>query len=332
LFYILYGEDDYSLGETINEIKGELGDQAAIASNTTSLQAQNTTVDELIATCSTIPFLAPFRLVVVEGLLGLFEQTVKGKRASKAKGNGWFSLKEFIGQMPESTTLVLIDGKLKRSNPLLKELSPHAKVREFRPLNYNDLFKWIQARTKKSGGGISHDASQLLANLVGSNLRLLSNEIDKLCLYAADRPIDKADIELLVANAREPNVFAMVDAILERQSAIATKLLHQLEDEGGAPPYLLFMITRQFRLVIQAKDLLEQKRKAAEVGATLGINQDFILRKVLEQARAHPAKRLKGIYKKLLDTDIAIKTGRFKGDKGELALDLLIGDLCGEGT
>jgi DNA polymerase-3 subunit delta len=328
LFYIMYGEDDFSLGEALSELKQGLGDQSAVSTNTTVLQAQSITPEELISTCSTIPFLAPFRLVIVEGLLGLFEQQVKTKRTTKLKGAGWASLKEFIGQMPETTILVLVDGKIKTSNRLLKELTPLAKVREFRQLGTDDLLVWIRTRAKKSKGDISPAAARLLTSLVGSNLHLLSNEIDKLCLYALDRTIEKDDVTLLVSNAREPNVFAMVDAILNLKPDTAAKLLHQLEDEGDAPPYLLFMITRQFRLVIQAKDLLQQKRKPSEFGAILGIYKDFMLRKTIEQARTHSPKRLKHIYQQLLDTDIAIKTGRFKGDKGELALDLLIIELC----
>jgi len=90
------------------------------------------------------------------------------------------------------------------------------------------------------------------------------------------------------------------------------------------------MITRQFRLVIQAKHLLQEKIKANEIGHILGINKDFVLRKTIAQAKVHSMKRLENIYRNLLDTDISIKTGRFKGDKGELALDLLIGELCAE--
>ena len=120
----------------------------------------------------------------------------------------------------------------------------------------------------------------------------------------------------------------MVDAILERRPATATRLLHQLEDEGDAPPYLLFMITRQFRLVIQAKDLLQRKCKAFDIGNRLGLASEYTRKKTIDQARQHSMTRLKDIYGQLLDTDVAIKTGRYKGDKGELALDLLITELC----
>lgn len=204
-------------------------------------------------------------------------------------------------------------------------LAQQATVREFTSLKGEKLRSWMQTQAKKRECSISPAALKLLAALVGNNLWLLSMEIDKLCLYSKGRMVEENDVRSLVAYAQETNVFAMVDAILERRADVATQLLHRLENEGAAPPYLLFMITRQFRLVMQAKDLLHQKQPATEIGRSLGITHDFALRKTIEQARRHSMERLKEVYRKLLETDISIKTGRIKG---ELALDLLICELC----
>jgi DNA polymerase-3 subunit delta len=213
---------------------------------------------------------------------------------------------------------------------MLIEVASKAEVREFNPLKGVQLRNWMQARAKSSGCTISLPALQLLAELVGGNLSLLSIEIDKLCLYAQGRTIEEKDVKSLVAYAQETSVFNMVDALLERNASKATRLLHQLEDEGAAPAYLLFMITRQIRMVIQAKDMLQQKQAATDIGHALGISSDYVLQKVREQARAHAMDQLKAIYRKLLDADISIKTGRIKGDRGELALELLVCELCEE--
>jgi len=83
-------------------------------------------------------------------------------------------------------------------------------------------------------------------------------------------------------------------------------------------------------MVIQVKDVLQQKQASTDIGHTLGISSDYVLQKVREQARAHAMEQLKVIYRKLLDADISIKTGRIKGDRGELALELLVCELCEE--
>jgi len=334
LFYLLcglYGGDDFSLNEALAKIKEGLGDKEMVATNTTVFQGKDITLEQLIATCDTIPFLAPKRLVIVEGLLSLFEPIDKGKRPPRPKGSGWITLKEYVARMPESTVLVLVDSDIRKSNPLLKELRQVAKTVEFKPFKWNELQSWIGSRVGRLGGSISPAAVQMLANLIGSNLWVLSSEIEKLCLYTQGRRIEEEDVVALVSEARIFTVFEMVDAILQRRSDVATKLLHRLEEEGAASPYLLAMITRQFRLVVQAKDMLQKGRKVAEIGQILGITTAYdALPKTVAQARSHSMKRLKAIYSKLLETDISIKTGRLRGDKGELALDLLVSELCGE--
>lgn len=333
MLYILYGEDEYSLKEALDKIKGDLGDREMVATNTTILQGQQLALEQLVKTCDTLPFLAPKRLVIVEGVLGRFEQQdSKGKRTPGDDASAWKSLKDYVKRMPESTVLVLIDGRLRKENVMLIELGPQAKITEFKALRGDELRGWIQSRAAKMGCTMSARALKLLSDLIGSNLQLLSIEIEKLCLYAQGRRIEENDVKSLVAETRESTVFDMVDAILAHRTDEATRLIHRLENEGSAPPYLLFMITRQFRIVLQAKDLLQQQRKVDEIRNSLGITKDFVLQKTLKQARAYSTGRLREIYRKLLDTDISIKSGRLRGDGGELALDLLICELCEEGS
>jgi DNA polymerase-3 subunit delta len=314
LLYILYGADDFSLGEALQELKGELG-----VADIAFFEGQKLSLDELITTCDTMPFLAAKRLVIVEGLLSRFER--KGKQPPELAQ--WRGLREYSAAMPPSTELVLVDGKLRKDNPLLKELAPRSKVRAFPPLRRAELYSWIRSRVRKVGGNISPAALRLLADLIGENLWVLSIEIDKLCLYARGRRIEEEDVRLLVSYAREANIFALVDAIVQKRMAVASQLLHQLRAEGAAAPYLLFMLTRQFRLLIRAKELGSQA-SSTELAAKLGL-PDYLLPRVLGQAQGYSTEELKGLYHRLLDVDVLIKTGRMKD---ELALDLLVIELC----
>jgi len=317
LLYILFGQNDFTLREALEGIKRGLGDRDAVASNTTLFDGRQLTLDKLINVCSTMPFLGERRLVIVEGLLSRFEQE-KGYSA-------WRGLKDYIPQMPGSTVLVMVDGRIGRSNPMLRELSTVATVREFPPIRGAELVRWIEKRVLGGGGSISPLAARALAELVGNNLWILSSEIEKLLLYCSGRPIEEGDVKAVVSYARESNVFEMVDAIVEGDGLGAARMAHKLLDEGVAAAYLLFMITRQLRLVIQAKDLRLRGLTIPEIKDRLGLTSDYVLRKTLGQADEYSMARLETVYRKLLETDISIKTGR-RGE--ELALDLLIAELC----
>ncbi|MBE0415538.1 MAG: DNA polymerase III subunit delta [Dehalococcoidia bacterium] len=315
LLYILFGADDFSLREALGEIKEGLDDREALSSNTTVFEGHQVRLNQLMDACMAMPFLGSHRLVIVEGLLSRFE---------KEEGE-WLALKDRVGSMPQTTVLVLVDGPLKRDNTLLKGLAPLASVKEFPPLKGAALGEWVKRRVKEGKGTISPQAVRLLASLVGGNLWVLASEIEKLLLYTSGRRIEEGDVNEVVSYAREASVFTMVDALIEGRAATAAPLLHRLLQEGATAPYLVVMITRQLRLLFQAKELSLKGMAASEIKNRLGLASDYVLTKALEQSRRYSMRRLEQVYRKLLETDLSIKRGIWKG---ELALDLFVAELC----
>ncbi len=329
MLYILLGQDDFSRRQWLDEIKGGMGDQALLAANTTTFDGQQMTLDQLRTVCETVPFLVEKRLVIVNGLLERFEPKSKFSRQKKItpasnQQNEYKSLAACISKLPDSIILVLIDGKIRSSNPLLRELSAKAEVKSFPLLRDAELRQWIQRRLTKEGGSISSPAVNLLAKLVGSNLWAMANEINKLVLFTSGRRIEEEDIKMVVSYAQEANVFAMVDAILDFKAGVAEQLLQQLLQGGAAPAYLLVMLSRQVRMIVQVKELTNQGKPKIEIQDKLGLTREFVWRKTLEQAGKYPLARLRKVYHKLLEADLSIKTGKYGG---ELALNILIAEL-----
>ena len=315
MLYILFGADDFSLREELVKIKESLGDGDSLASNTTVFEGHRLGLNQLMATCLAMPFLGSHRLIIVEGLLGRFEEG----------GEAWLALKEQVASMPQTTVLVLVDGQIKKGNAVYRGLAPLAAVKEFPLLKGAALREWIRGRVAKGGGAISSEAVRLLAALVGENLWVLASEIEKLLLYTLGRRIEEGDVGEVVSYAREASVFSMVDALVEGQASRAAPLVHQLLQEGVTAPYLLVMITRQLRLLLQAKELSLRGMAASEIKTRLSLASDYTLTKALEQGRHYSMGRLEQVYRKLLETDLCIKRGIWKG---ELGLDLLVAELC----
>ncbi len=330
MFYILYGRDDFSIHQALSEVKEGLGDAGMLAINTVSLDGEHLTLNELRHNCDTAPFLSPYRLVVVEGLLKHFEprkgELRSGSRAvtkTKDKLKEWKNLASYIKGMTSTTVLVLIDGKLNKQNSLLKELSPLAESRVFPRLQDGRLIAWIQQRVNKKNGSITPEAANLLAQLIGGDLWAMSSEVDKLLLYAQGCGIEANDVRQLVSYAQEANIFTLVDAVLEGQPKMAHRMLHQLYREGAPPTYVLVMLTRQFRLITQIKELSSQL-SSRQIQAKLGL-KSYGLDKMLNQAKSYDFERIKQAYNKLLETDIDIKTGKYND---QVALELLVTELC----
>ena len=165
----------------------------------------------------------------------------------------------------------------------------------------------------------------MLCQLVGGNLWAMASEIDKLVLFAEGRRIDAEDVRTLVSSAQDISVFAMIDAVVDSKAEAAGQLLQQLLRRGAAPAYLLYMLDRQFRMIIRAKELKAQRQSDTAVQQKLGIPASFALERTLAQAARYSMERLKQVYQQLLEADLSIKTGRFDG---ELALYLLVASLA----
>ncbi len=328
MLYVLYGEDEFSLHQTLEKIKTGIGDQTALTTNTTVLDGQQVALDQLRAVCGTVPFLAEKRLVIINGLLARFENTGKSGRQRKSAGtrqDEYKILSEYFSVIPDSTVLVLIDGKIKGRNPLLRELADKAKTTFFPMLRNAGLCQWVQNRVREKGGNISSQAIDLLAAFVGGNLWVMANEIDKLVLFTSGRCIEGDDIRRVVSYAQEANVFALVDAILESKVGLAEQTLQQLLQQGAPPAYLLVMLVRQVRMMVQVKELRKRRKSDMEIRGKLGLFSDYALRKTLAQAERYSLTRLKEVYHKLLEADISIKTGKCEP---ELTLNILIAELC----
>lgn len=329
MLYILFGADDFSLKEELAEIKAGLGDPESLSSNTTTFEGHRTRVDQLMDACQAMPFLGSHRLVLVQGLLGCFERRDRETEGEHPGFKEWATLRDRLGQLPPTTVLVLVDGEIRKDNPLLRKLAPVATVKEFRPRKGAAVQEWIQARVKGGGGSIAPSAARLLASLVGVNLWVLAGEIEKLLLYVSGRQIEAEDVKAVVSYAREANVFAMVDAIIERKASLAASLLHELLWEGATAQYLIAMIARQLRMLVVARELSQRRLPASEIRSQLtllsGSTSDFALTKALEQSRRCSMSRLEQVYRRVLEADLSIKRGV---STSELALDCLVADLC----
>ncbi|MEW5716993.1 MAG: DNA polymerase III subunit delta [Chloroflexota bacterium] len=333
MYYIFHGEDEFSKTEQINQLRAKMGDPQFADLNTTQLDGRKIALSELTHACDAVPFLADRRLVIVEGMLARLEP-----RRKKSEEEAGEELEEetnpdlakelaaYLPRLPETTRLIFVEAKtLAKNNPILKHAAADktAYVKEFSAPDAKRLPKWIQDRVKSKNGAIQPDAVNELAAHVGNDLRLLDAEIEKLLTYRANQPIRGEDVRALVASVSESNIFDLVDAIGRRETTAALKLLHAQLAHNAAPMYLLTMITRQFRLLLQTRDFAARGKTAEQAAAQLKMHP-FVAKKTWAQSLNFSLPQLEAIYQKLLDADIAIKTGR---NEPMLALDLLVVEL-----
>ncbi len=315
MFYIFHGDDTHSQQEAVAKLQAKLGDPAMLDLNTTKFDGRFT-FTELKQAVSAIPFLSKVRLVIVYNFFS-------GKPDKKLVEQ----ILTFLPTMPDTGRLFFLESKKIRSNATILKLATSSKngyAKLFSQPTGPLLEKWIRERVKQENGRISGHATHMLATNIGSQLNILDNEIEKLIMYRGiEQEITADDVKRLSPYVAEANIFDLVDALGNRNAQQAALLLHQKRSEGQDPFSLFGMTTRQFRLLIQVKELADDGLRPPAISQEIK-QHSFVVGKLYAQAQGYSLPQLEQIYKHLLDIDIGVKTGRHDMNT---ALDLLVAAL-----
>jgi DNA polymerase-3 subunit delta len=323
-FYVLHGEDDFSLDEAVAALRAELDGGPNAGLNTSVFDGGEASVAEILGAAEAAPFLADARVVIARGLLSHLSRKGAGETGKK----GLALLADSLPALPDWSRVIFVEhSKLADSHPIVKLAAAKNSGGALRRFDApGDSTDWILKRAKGYDAPIEREAARALASVTQGDLRLADNELYKLIAYAQGRKITVADVEHLTPYVADAVVFDMVDALAEgrgeRAARLAHRLLNQQEDVFG----LLAMITRQFRLLLLVRSHLDDggARDEASVAKAVGAHP-YVAKKLLGQSRHFDYDQLARIYAALQEYDVRIKTGEIQA---ELALDLLIAGLA----
>ena len=319
--FLFFGDDVYSQREKLLFWNKEFEKKYGGDMNITTMNGSEVTANDIFQACSSVPFLSEKRLTVVKNFLS------EGRDEERA------GIIELLEKIPDFCVLIFSEtnGVDKRIG-LYKKLQKIATVKEFSPITGSALISWIDKKVHALGGSIERSAVLELAEIVTEDLFRVENELAKLVGYAGDRPITKADVELLVESQLNASIFKLTDGIGQKNERLALGTLHQLIEMGDELHHILYMIMRQFRIITCVKDLSAQGLSRDAIVKELK-EHPFVISNTMLQARNFSFDQLKRAYELLIDLDLKTKNGGIKilaGDNREfvLAMDRLVLDLC----
>ena len=310
---VLHGDDELSIQDRIGRITNSNDSFADL--NTTRLDGVDTNFTEISSQLNMLPMGAGKRVIILDHAADL----LKHKDVQK-----WFE--SLLTHFPPTSRMVLIladekkyqDRKLdwvkfKESHWLRKLLHSFSGVSSWSELPLPDEKKmpgWIEEKAVELGGSFQPGAAQALANHVGNDLFQARQEIEKAITYVGTgKQVSSADVRLLCTATKEENIFALVDAVGMRDVKTTTRLYQELILEMPAQ-YILSMLVRQIRLILQASIVLEHKGSAKDVVEVSDIKGEWQGEKLLNQAKRFNLHELEMIYQKLDQIDEDSKIGR----------------------
>ena len=306
---LVIGEEDLLAAEALD---GLIAQTLAPEDRTLNLDVMDAAapVGEILTRLDTAPFFGPHRVVVI-------------RRLEAMRDADHEALIGYLERGDSPTIGIYVAGELDRRRRLFLTFKRVATIVECRPLPPRDLPPWVADRIVRAGKRAAPGAAESMVALAGGSLRDLVHEVAKVVAFVGDRPqVTAADVEAIASRLGEASIFTLVDAVGGGDAAAALPALHDIL-ATHEPLQLLFMIARQFRLILRAHALGAQRVFGPALAERLSVHP-FVARKVSEQARGYRAEQFPGIFEVLEGADRAIKTG----SPARLVLEMLIVRLC----
>ncbi len=306
--YLLYGEEGYLrryYKKRLQEAVLPPGD----AMNRSVFTGKDIDLMKVIDLAETLPFLAPRRLIVIERS-GLFKGTVDDRFV------------EYMKQVPEETVFLFDEVEIDKRGRLYKAVAKAGCAEECKTPGEEDLKRWIAKGLKQAGKQIRSSTAGLIVERSGMDMGILEGEVEKLISYTGDRTeVTDRDVMEVGAVQASDLIFEMVDAIAEGRQKRALELYYDLIRVKEAPVKILFLIAREFNLLLQCKDLKRTGMSGAEMARIMKV-PPFAVRKYDKAASKFSRSALLKAMSDCVEADRDIKTGRM-GDRYSVELIIL---------
>lgn len=304
--YLIYGDEDYLQEQIVKKMKDSLLTPGFEAFNLDELDGEKKDTGAILERAISLPVFSEKRLVIVRS--SPIFQKIKKDAVEEADRNVEPLLAYLEDPLLSTCLVFLVSGSIDKRKKAVKAIAKCGQVIEMSPLKGRDLEEWIKEEAQALGKKIGQKTVEYIVFNSHNSLRALKMELEKLVLYSEGDTITLNAAESLLTKTAEADVFQMVDSIGQKNGEAAILELRKLLETGEPPIRVLFMIARQFRLLLSVKDLRHKNLNEKEITAELGLHP-FVTGKILRQTGNFSFLELEDSLKYILETDIALKTG-----------------------
>ena len=305
--YLLCGEEGYLKKQYKNRfVKAMLPEGDTM--NYSYYEGKNTPVKEAIDLAETLPFFAERRLIV-------FENTGFFKTAAGA------DLADYIKDMPETTCFIFVEEEIDKRNRLYKAVKAKGYIAELSTQDAGTLKRWVAGLVRKEQKQISESVIVYFLDKVGTDMENIQGELEKVFCYALERDtITKEDIDAVCVTQITNHIFEMVDAVAAGNQQKALDLYYELLALKEPPMRIMFLITRQFQILLNVRDMAGRGMDNQAIAKNAGI-PPFAVKRNISQAKGFTMAQLKGALYDGVDLEESVKTGRMND---QMAVELFI--------
>jgi len=308
--YLLFGSETYLVRHYVRLLKkAALGTDENADMNFDSFDEQNFDYRSFADSVGTIPFLAPYRVILLEGC---------------KFGDDTDAFVSLLEEMPETTMIIMVEKSVDKKTKLYKAVSKHGYACDFSEISGQNRIDFIAKEFQKYGKAVSTSDAAYFVETVGGDLYNLMNEADKVASYAEGRDrITKADIDEVCVMQTENRIFDLIGEIAsghgEKVMGICADLMYLKE----SPMRILRLLANEY---LKLATLIELKNKGLSVSSIAQETKtpDWLVKKRLGLLRGLDRKKIRHAVEQIGNTEQNIKSGDIDMQTG---LEIMLADL-----
>ncbi len=323
--YFLHGEEGFFMDSIADYLERHLLKESEKAFNLTVLYGRDLpSAQPLIDAARRYPMMAERQLIIL-------------REAQELKDLG--SLSKYIEQPMPSTVLVILHKhkRLDMRSSLAKALKKSSQVVLFesKKLYDNQVAGWIEQEVQRRGLLIDPEASQLMAEYLGTDLSRISGELEKLALNLSSpkggkpkgQSIDTEAVERYVGISREYNPFELQRALARGEREKVWRIVQYFRMNPRSGPMQLVVASLYGFYSKLLKYLAFRQMSERDLLNALGLRSTYFLREYREAAKRYGRPEVERAIALLREYDLKSKgvgfNGSAQGAQGELLRELI---------
>ena len=304
--YVFCGLDEELIKSSIDPIIKKVVDKDFLDLNFIKIDGLTSTFDEIENACETLPFFGDKKVVLV------YRANFLKDKPDKEGAKTYTEILKYIKDLPQHTILImyyLFNDKrdTPKKNKKLSTLDKYVKVVHCDKLKKDKYYKKIEDIFKENGRTIGKVQLKYFADKVQNNFDIIKREIDKLDCYALGRELTKEDIDKLIPNKSEDDIFDLVEYISLRKVEKAIDLLDELLFKADQHMLIISSIGNHFKRLYEIKIYLLKGKKLEFFISKYRLPQ-FVCEKLMNQASKFSLKQLNQLIKVCVNTEIKLKS------------------------
>jgi DNA polymerase III delta subunit len=232
-----------------------------------------------------------------------------------------------LAELPPDLSVVLIARDKAPAKLTAAVKAANGEIHEFAAPKARDMPRALVGDAKRLGFRLDPAAARMLVDRMGANPQRLHNELERLLLWAGEGgEVSAADLDAMIADTSEAVVWALSDALLERDAAGALRIGERLISQGENVTGLIYGLASRLRKACAAAAMLEDGSPPKQVESSLGMHP-YAAKQLVAKLQNVDAAELQAATIALADLEVWCRGGADYGD--ELALTLALRSASG---